>query len=129
MRCSRKLVKSFKKLGCVVRLADDWMTSPTCAKYFGRFDRRTKSNRFKVCQQCHPIINGEALLPNVIVSKLGHRKFQRLKKEEILEQVRRQRQRGGVAVFDNINQPAVWKAYPKQPVVQRLYYKSKYFTK
>lgn len=51
LRCpgTRKLVKSFKKLGnCIVMFVDKYFTSQTCAKCFKRFDPATKRNRFKV---------------------------------------------------------------------------------
>lgn len=51
VRCPgvRKLVKAFKKLGNVyVRFVDEYFTSQTCAKCFSRFDRNTRSHRFKV---------------------------------------------------------------------------------
>lgn len=91
VRCPgvRKLVRSFKKLGnCYIRYVDEFMTSQTCAKCFGRFDRRTRSHRFKVCQNCKP--NGDALLPDVIISKKSNRQLQleRFEKEaELLEHI------------------------------------------
>lgn len=53
VRCpgTRKLVKSFKKLGnCYIRFVDEYFTSQTCAKCFNRFDPNTRRNRFKVKQ-------------------------------------------------------------------------------
>lgn len=51
VRCpgTRKLVKAFKKLGNVyIRFVDEYFTSQTCARCFGRFDRNTRAHRFKV---------------------------------------------------------------------------------
>lgn len=51
VRCpgTRKLVKSFKKLGnCFIRFVDEYFTSQTCAKCFYRFPRNTRNDRFKV---------------------------------------------------------------------------------
>lgn len=51
VRCpgTRKLVQSFKKLGnCYVRFVDEYFTSQTCARCYQRFDRNTRSHRFKV---------------------------------------------------------------------------------
>lgn len=87
LRCpgTRKLLASFKKLGnCVVRFVDEYYTSQTCAKCFGRFDRRTKANRFKICQQCVP--NDAALLPGMIISKMSSRQLQKLRKQKRVEQ-------------------------------------------
>lgn len=51
VRCPgvRKLVKAFKKLSnCFVIFVDEYYTSQTCANCFGRFDRNTRKDRFKV---------------------------------------------------------------------------------
>lgn len=75
MRCpgSRKLYASFKKRGnCVIVFVNECFTSQTCAKCIGRFDPRTKSHRFKVCQNCRPRF--EAMLPSMVVTKKGRRR-------------------------------------------------------
>lgn len=85
LRCpgTRKLVRSFKKLGnCIVLFVDEYMTSQTCAKCFGRFDPRTKRNRFKVCRNCVPIEQGGVSLPPVIISKAGKRQMQLARREK-----------------------------------------------
>ncbi|XP_055317515.1 uncharacterized protein LOC129576423 [Sitodiplosis mosellana] len=92
LRCpgTRKLLASFKKLNnCTVRFVDEYFTSQTCAKCFGRFDPRTKRNRFKVCRQCW--LNGYdgQILPNKIVTTLSNRelkKERREKKQERMQQ-------------------------------------------
>lgn len=98
LRCpgTRKLMASFKKLGnCVVLLVDEYFTSQTCAKCFARFDRRTKRNRFKICQQCQP--DARAGLPGMTISKLSNRALTKRRKEEraLIEQQQQQ----------NVNQP------------------------
>lgn len=68
----RKMLVSFKKyLNTYVNSVDEYYTSQTCAKCFGRFDRRTRSHRFKVCQNCEP--NPDAMLPSMIVSRKSKR--------------------------------------------------------
>lgn len=56
---------------CLVNMVDEFYTSQTCAKCFGRFDPRTKRHRFKVCQNCQP--SRGAMLPSIIVAKKGKR--------------------------------------------------------
>ncbi|XP_055317529.1 uncharacterized protein LOC129576435 isoform X2 [Sitodiplosis mosellana] len=77
LRCpgTRKLLASFKKLNnCTVRRH--------AQKCLGRFDPRTKRNRFKVCRQCW--LNGYdgQILPNKIVTTLSSRKLKKARKEE-----------------------------------------------
>lgn len=77
IRCpgSKKLIRSLKKQrGCVVRKVKEDFTSQTCAKCFGRFDPKTKSHRFKVCQNCRPC--HEVMLPTVIVTQKSKRERQ-----------------------------------------------------
>lgn len=80
-RCpgTRKLVNSFKKRSnCVVLSVDEYFTSQTCAKCFGRFDVTTKKNKFKICQDCQP--KREAMLPSKIVTQLGKKNLYRSEK-------------------------------------------------
>lgn len=118
LRCpgTRKLLVSFKKLGnCVVRFVDEYYTSQTCAKCFGRFDRRTKSHRFKICQQCHP--DDRALLPGMIISKVSNRQLNKLRKEKRVEIERHQHQQQQPQ--QNVNQPGN-AVNPTRPIKQRL---------
>lgn len=81
VRCpgTRKLINAFKKTGkCVVLPVDEYFTSQTCAKCFGRFDRRTRKDKIKVCQDCHP--TADAWLPSKIVTQLGKRNLQAFRK-------------------------------------------------
>ncbi|XP_031618447.1 uncharacterized protein LOC116337743 isoform X2 [Contarinia nasturtii] len=85
LRCPglRRLLNSFKKLGnCIVRLVDEYNTSQTCAKCFRPFDRRTKSDRYKVCQHCIPSEDESSQwnLPNVIITMKSNRVYQQLRK-------------------------------------------------
>jgi len=76
-RCpgTRRLVNSIKKLGhSRVNFVDEYYTSQTCANCFGRFDRKTKPDRFKVCREC--VANPEAGLPPMIITQLSKRKLQ-----------------------------------------------------
>ncbi|XP_031638848.1 uncharacterized protein LOC116350970 [Contarinia nasturtii] len=80
VRCpgTRKLLKGFRKRGnCVVRKVDEYFTSQTCAKCGGRFDPNTKSNRFKVCENCAPVPNSimANFLPSKIVAQLSKRRL------------------------------------------------------
>lgn len=70
---SRKLINSFKKRGNVVVIpVNENFSSQTCARCYGRFNRRYKSHRFKVCQNCRPC--HEAMLPPMIVTLKGKRR-------------------------------------------------------
>lgn len=74
VRCpgNRKMLRSFRKRpDCFVNMVDEYYSSQTCAKCFGRFDPRTKSHRFKICVDCKP--NPRARQPNIIVAKKGKR--------------------------------------------------------
>lgn len=72
----RKLLNSIKKLGhSLVMFIDEYFTSQTCANCFGRFDRNTRCNRFKVCKKCKPINDEHACLPTKIVTQLSKRKL------------------------------------------------------
>lgn len=85
-RCpgNRKLLRSFKKLGnVIVRFVDEYFTSQTCARCFGRFDPRTKPNRFKVCQQCH--MDENALLPRQIISTASKRQLKKWREQQRIE--------------------------------------------
>lgn len=76
---SRKLINAFKKRGnCTVIPTDEYYTSQTCGRCFGRFDVRTKKDKFKVCQDCHP--RQDAMLPSLIVTHLGKRDLQEFRK-------------------------------------------------
>jgi len=86
VRCpgSRKLLNAFKKRGdCTVLPVDEYFTSQTCAKCFGRFDPRTKNHKFKVCQDCRP--DRGAMLPSRIVTELGRRELQAYRKMDRAE--------------------------------------------
>lgn len=77
VRCpgTRKLVEAFQKRGnCVVIMVDEFNTSQHCAKCFSRFDRRTKSYRFKTCENCQP--NQILQLPTLIVTNVSKRILQ-----------------------------------------------------
>lgn len=81
VRCpgTRKLSNAFKKRGnCVVMPVDEYFTSQTCAKCYGRFDPQTKKDKFKVCQDCKPVQS--AMLPSRIVTQLGRRDLQSFRK-------------------------------------------------
>lgn len=56
---------------CVIILADKYFTSQTCANCFGRFNRRTRSHKFNLCQDCRP--REDAMLPTLIVIRVGKR--------------------------------------------------------
>lgn len=51
---ARRLLKCFQKRPDNVTIleVDEYFTSQTCAKCLGRFERRTKSFKFKVCRDC-----------------------------------------------------------------------------
>lgn len=81
VRCpgNRKIINGFKKRGnCDVIPTDEYYTSQTCARCYGRFDVRTKSHKFKVCLDCKPKL--DALLPSKIVTHLGKRDLQGFRK-------------------------------------------------
>lgn len=69
---TRRLLKSFKKRDntTILKVKEDY-TSQTCAKCFGRFDRRTKAHKFKVCRNC--TYSEHMLMPTTIstVSRSG----------------------------------------------------------
>lgn len=62
------------------RFVDEYYTSQTCAKCFGRFDRNTRKDRFKVCRNCKPKDDWD-FLPFEIIVESGHRALRRLKRE------------------------------------------------
>ena len=71
----RKLLISIKKLGhSVVIFVDEYFTSQTCARCFGRFPRNTRSHRFKVCRNCQP--HPDARLPSKVVTEKSKRLLQ-----------------------------------------------------
>lgn len=81
VRCpgTRKLIKAFRKRGnCVVIPVDEYNTSQTCALCYARFDRRTRSHKFKVCQDCRP--TDRLFLPSLIVTQMGKRDLQAFRK-------------------------------------------------
>lgn len=87
MRCPglRKLINAFKKRSnCVVIPVDEYFTSQTCAKCYGRFDRNTRSHCFKVCLDCRPATT--EMLPSLIVSKTGKRDLQGFRKMDRIAQ-------------------------------------------
>lgn len=55
-------------------MVDEWMTSQHCARCFKQFDRRTRSHRFKKCENCVP--NPIVRLPNLIVTNVSKRILQ-----------------------------------------------------
>lgn len=70
----RELLNSFKKRRNVVVVpVNEDFTSQTCARCFGRFDKRTRSHRFKVCQYCRP--NRHAMLPPIVVAMKSKRLY------------------------------------------------------
>lgn len=67
---TRRLLNCFKKRNNIyVMRVDEYMTSQTCARCTTRFDRRTKSHRFKVCRNCVP--NPQMWLPSSITTRKG----------------------------------------------------------
>lgn len=70
---------------CVILPVDEYFTSQTCAKCFGRFPRHTRSRRFKVCLNCLPMI--QAMLPSVIIAKRGKRDLQMIRRALLANQV------------------------------------------
>lgn len=94
VRCpgTRKLLKGFKKRRkCVVRKVDEYFTSQTCAKCGRRFNRATRSHRFKVCENCGAVPGSifAELLPSKIVTKRNNRKVQfgKLYANEVLKEL------------------------------------------
>lgn len=88
LRCpgTRRLVRSFKKLGnVIVRFVDEWKTSQTCAKCFWPFDRQTKRDRYKVCPVCIPIFPDTMRwqLPDRIIADRSNRDIERERKQAI----------------------------------------------
>lgn len=76
---SRKLTKAFKRRGdCIVIPTDEFYTSQTCGRCFGRFDPLTRPNKFKVCNDCQA--KREAMLPSKIVTQWGKRDLQAIRK-------------------------------------------------
>lgn len=70
---NRKMLRSYRKCrGCYVNIVDEWYTSQTCGKCYGRFDRATRRNRFKICEDCRP--QSSDMLPSMIVTKRRKRK-------------------------------------------------------
>lgn len=66
----RRFINACKKRKNVyIMKVDEWMTSQTCAKCFGRFDPRTKRHRFKVCKNCRR--NQEMMMPSSITTNKG----------------------------------------------------------
>lgn len=63
----RRLLKSLQKRDNVTILkVDEYYTSQTCAKCFGRFDVATKSHHFKVCRNCR--YSDRMLVPTTITT-------------------------------------------------------------
>lgn len=68
----RKIIRAAKKRNnCFVIPTPENYTSQTCAECYGRFDRRTRNDRFKICQNCCP--NPTAMLPSIIVAQMNRR--------------------------------------------------------
>lgn len=111
LRCpgTRKMIRSYRKCpGCMINMVDEYYTSQTCAKCFGRFDRRTRRHRYKVCLDCRPDEN--AKLPSMIVCKVNRRKKQLI--QFLLE---KEAEEGSLnqAVGNDVQQP-------NQPNTERL---------
>lgn len=71
----RKLTNAFRKRrNCIVMPVDEYFSSQTCAKCYGRFDRNTLSHRFKKCHDCRP--TSAEFLPPIIVSNTRKRDLQ-----------------------------------------------------
>lgn len=75
VRCpfNRKLIGSFKKRSCLVRMVDEYNSSQHCGVCVKRFPRRTKPFRYKKCENCVP---QDLLLPPVIVTNKSKRQLQ-----------------------------------------------------
>lgn len=72
-------MNGFKRRGNVYIVpTDEYNTSQTCAECFGRFDRATLNDRFKVCQNCRP--HPAAMLPSIIVTQRGRRDLNEFRK-------------------------------------------------
>lgn len=72
---TRKLVEAFEKLENVyVIMVDEWRTSQLCGRCFRPFPRRTKSYRFKKCDDCHP--HPALMLPASIITNVSKRAMQ-----------------------------------------------------
>lgn len=113
LRCpgTRKMMRSYGKCRhCRVNMVDEYFTSQTCAKCFGRFDRRTKRHRFKVCTDCRPDPN--AMLPSLIVTKIGKKKWREMRLIEFLMEKD--------AEENNGNRPVGDATHPNQPPTNRL---------
>lgn len=107
LRCpgTRKLMRSYKKCPCCyVNMVDEYYTSQTCAKCFGRFDRRTRRNRFKVCLDCRPHPN--AMLPSLIVAKINKKRMRQMRLISFLIDKEKE--------DDNENQPVGDAKHPNQ---------------
>lgn len=75
----KKIIGGFKKRKNVfVILTNEDYTSQTCAECFSRFDRNTRSHRFKVCENCQP--NEAAMLPSKIITQIGKRDLREFRK-------------------------------------------------
>lgn len=124
VRCpgTRKLIEAFQKRGnCIIRMVDEWMTSQHCARCFKQFDRRTRSHRFKKCENCVP--NPRVWLPELIVTNVSKRALQM--KRAILS-VWRDMKEMGDAIATAMLQPTTgrlvskkqrfWKIWPQMPV-------------
>lgn len=106
LRCpgNRKMIRSYRKCrGCMVNMVDEYYTSQTCAKCFGRFDRRTKRHRFKVCLDCRP--HPDAMLPSMIVCKVSKRKMREERLKQFLYEKEAEENNGNQAVGNGVQQP------------------------
>lgn len=110
LRCpgTRKMLRSYSKCRhCKVNMVDEYYTSQTCGKCYGRFDRRTRAHRFKVCTDCRP--DPAAMLPSLIVTKISRR---RRKLIEFLLEKEAEENNGNGLVGDA--------AHPNQPNTEHL---------
>lgn len=113
LRCpgTRKMLRSYRKCRhCKVNMVDEYYTSQTCAKCYGRFDRRTKRHRFKVCTDCRP--DPAAMLPSLIVTKIGRKRWREMRLNEFLLEKEAEENNGNQSVGDA--------AHPNQPNTERL---------
>lgn len=81
---NRRMLRSYRKCrGCFVNIVDEYYTSQTCGKCYSRFNRATRRNRFKICEDCRPDRLTD-MLPSMIVTRRRKRKKRLM--EFLLEQ-------------------------------------------
>lgn len=125
LRCpgNRKMIRSYRKCpGCMVNMVDEYYTSQTCAKCFGRFDRRTRRHRFKVCLDCRPHL--DAMLPSMIVCKVSKRKMREERLLQFLHEKEAEEGNGNQAVDNDAphpNQPNAESLLPKVAIYHKTW--------